>query len=216
MADAYDLVDPRPAASAAPYTFFPPTLERLQAIGVGDLVKLMFRANPPSEKWDCERMWVLVTAVEADALEGDLDSSPSDMPGLECGARVKFRRELAIDVIFGDVVKEKGLPKDSRREFWERCLVDRCVLDEGVQVHYVYREEPDMGNDGDKHPDSGWRIRGDMRNCSEEELDARKVQYVAIGAVLNRDDSWLHLIDEPIRSAFDRDFETGVYVRCVN
>jgi len=34
-------------------------------------------------------------------------------------------------------------------------------------VHYVYREEPDMGDDSDKYPDSGWRIRGDMRNAIE-------------------------------------------------
>lgn len=62
-----------------------------------------------------------------------------------------------------------------------------------------------MAKVGDRFPDSGWRIRGDMRAG----LGKRKAAYVALGAVLNRDDSWLHLIDEPIGARFEKDFETG-------
>lgn len=66
--------------------------------------------------------------------------------------------------------------------------------------------------EGDKFPDSGWRVIGDLRNVSEEDIAERKLAYVAIGAVLNRDDSWLHLVDAPVGSAFERDFERGVFV----
>jgi hypothetical protein len=208
----FELVDPRPSAASAPYTYFLPLAPRLEAIAPKDLVQLVFRAVPASDEWDAERMWVKVKSVGPDEMEGELDSTPCDVPGLQAGARVQFVRSFVIDVIFDDPEKEKRIPKDLRREYWERCLVDRCVLDDRVPVHYIYREQPDMGDEDDKYPDSGWRIRGDMRTCSEEDLAARELEYVALGAVLNEDDSWLHLIDEPIGSAFEREFETGAYL----
>jgi hypothetical protein len=213
VTDHYELLDPRPSAESAQYTYFLPMSERLFAISEGDLVKLVFRAIPPSAEWDAERMWVKVTSADANACTGILDSTPSDIPGLQTGAEIQFPRDYVLDVIFDDPAKEKSLPPDTRREYWERCLVDHCVLYDETPVHYLYREEPDMAQDGDKYPDSGWRIRGDMRDCSDEELEARELCYVALGAVLNRDDSWIHLIDEPIGSGFDRNFETGIYVR---
>ncbi|EGF91960.1 hypothetical protein ABI_03920 [Asticcacaulis biprosthecium C19] len=54
-------------------------------------------------------------------------------------------------------------------------------------------------------------MRGDYRDISEEELESRDVTYIALGKVLNVDDSWLDLIDSPIGSAFLRNFETGQY-----
>ena len=69
-----------------------------------------------------------------------------------------------------------------------------------------------MTKEGDKFPDSGWRIRGDTRGSLTEQLRSRKAAYVALGAVLNRDDSWLHLIDEPVGARFEKNFEKGVFV----
>jgi len=37
-------------------------------------------------------------------------------------------------------------------------------------------------------------------------------RYVALGAVLNQDDSWLHLIDEPVGARYMRDFRRDTYV----
>jgi hypothetical protein len=33
-----------------------------------------------------------------------------------------------------------------------------------------------------------------------------------VGVVLNKDDTWLHLIDEPIGARFEKDFERGVFI----
>jgi hypothetical protein len=84
-------------------------------------------------------------------------------------------------------------------------LVDDCVLYEGVPVEYLYREMPDMQQDGDKYADSGWRIRGRQGAATDAEMDERKLSYVALGAVLNRDDSWIGWIDAPIGTALMRD-----------
>jgi hypothetical protein len=51
-----------------------------------------------------------------------------------------------------------------------------------------------------------------MRDQTNEEIEARKTSYLALAVVLNRDDSWLHLVDSPVGSAFNRDFETGRYL----
>jgi hypothetical protein len=158
-------------------------------------------------------VWVCVTSIVGDRFEGTLDSTPHDIPALKNGDVLAFDRYFIIDVFFVKSSKDNTLPPDPRPEYWDRCLVEKCVTDDNVPVHYLYREDPDQGEEGDEYPDSGWRIRGDMRNCTEEDLEAREVRYIAIGKVLNRDDSWLGLIDEPIGSAFVRNFETGKYDR---
>ncbi|WP_423603110.1 immunity protein Imm33 domain-containing protein [Sphingomonas sp. MS122] len=68
-----------------------------------------------------------------------------------------------------------------------------------------------MGEPDDTYPDSGWRIRGDYRNISDTEVDEREAAYVALGAVLNRDDSWIRLIDEPVGARFIRNWETDAF-----
>jgi hypothetical protein len=211
MGELYDVVDPRPVAALAPYTYFLPDSELVRAVGVGDFVKGMFRSAPPSEMYDAERMWVHVTSAENDWLEGILDSEPADMPNLPRGSIVRLPRTHVIDFIFSDADKAPP-PPQPRRQYWERCLVDRCVLTGELAVGYVYREEPDMAKEGDRFPDSGWRIRGDTRGKSTEKLAAREIAYVAMGVVLNKDDTWLHLIDEPVGARFEKDFERGMFV----
>jgi hypothetical protein len=207
----YVLDDPRPIAAEAPYTYFLPSFEELEALAEGDLVQLVFRPVPAREKWGAERMWVTIVAVSGDALTGRLDSDPDDMPCLRPGDLVEFLPYNAIDCIWSETRSEPPPAQVKVRSYWERCLVDRCVVDDHVPVHFLYREEPELAAEGDKYPDSGWRIRGDYRSLSDEEIQARETSYIAIGPVLNADDSWLHLIDSPVGSAFIRDWETGEF-----
>jgi hypothetical protein len=206
----FTLDDPRPIAKEAPYTFHLPLDAELEAIRPGDFVKLMFRGAPAGREWAVERMWVIVTAVSPKGLSGVLDNDPSDMPQLKAGTKINFERHHVISVRLEG--PDRPTIKDDRPEYWARCMVDDCVLAGERPVGYLYREEPDLAEEGDKYPDSGWRIRGDLRDQTEEQIGARKASYVALGAVLNRDDSWLNLIDLPVGAAFDRDFETGRYV----
>ncbi|HEU0098505.1 MAG TPA: DUF2185 domain-containing protein [Allosphingosinicella sp.] len=209
----YELDDPRPHAREGPYTFELPTAEEIAAVMPGDLVKLIFRSIPASAEWDAERMWVIVEAAEGDRLSGSLDNHPSDMPQLRPGARIEFRRHQIISIRWDeDRVVEPPPPPPPRRDYLERRMVDRCVTVDRIPVHYLYREAPDLGQEDDRYPDSGWRIRGDYRGLSDEEMEARESEYVALARVLNADDGWVHLIDSPPGSAFIRDWDTGQFV----
>lgn len=213
MPDLYEILDPRPVANSAKYTYFLPAPGRIEAIGNGDLVKITMQAIPASEKWDAERVWLRVFSASPSWLDCTLESEPFDIPGVAKGTTVRVPRTHVLDVIFEDPEVEAAFPIKPRREYWQRCLVDQAVLNGEIPVHYVWREKPDLGKCDDQYPDSGWRIRGDMRNISEAELREREVAYVALGAVLNRDDSWIELIDEPEGVAYEKDFDRGEFVR---
>jgi hypothetical protein len=210
----YEVLDPRPFAASAPYTFFLPDFELLRAIGAGDQVKAMIRAVPPSEKYDAERMWIRINSVKIDWLEGELDSEPQDMPSLPRGSTILLPRSYAIDAIINDPLRAAALSsKPPRLEYWDRCLVDQAILDGDLIVEFIYREAPDLAEEGDEFPDSGWRVRGDTRGNLRDQIGSRKVAYVALGAVLNRDDSWFHLIDEPIGARFEKDYGKDKFVK---
>lgn len=207
----YFLIDPRPITADAKYTFFLPSETELAAVGEGDFVKLNFEHIPAGEEWAAERMWVIVREVADELLSGILDNDPFEpTASVRAGDRVTFKRYHIYSIRWArpDMAPSPNI----YREYWERCLVDECVLDGSEPVEFLYREEPDMGRDNDRYPDSGWRVRGRMGAATDEDIDARKAQYVAIGAVLNQDDSWLHLIDEPIGIRLMRDYETGNYL----
>ncbi|EQB32437.1 hypothetical protein M529_09330 [Sphingobium ummariense RL-3] len=169
----------------------------------------MIRSHPPGLEWDAERMWVEVKSIAPEGWTGTLANTPSDMPQLHKGALLEFQPFHIIDLIYEG--HRDVSPDPPNREYWDRCMADSCVLNDGVPVYFVYREQPDMADEHDEHPDSGWRIRGDYRDLSDDEIKGRTAEYIAIGKVLNADDSWLHLIDRPIGSAWLRNFDTGEY-----
>lgn len=210
----FEIDDPRPTAEEAPYSFYLPSENELLAVDAGDTVKIIIRSIPSSKEWNAERMWVKVTAADGEGLAGELDNLPDDIPQLKPGSQLTFRRSDVIDIIWDEDRTTPPPPSPATREYWERCFVDNCVLNGESLVDYLYREEPDMAEPDDKYPDSGWRIRGTDEGIATDEATGESPHYIALAKVLNRDDSWLHLIDEPIGSRFIRDLDSGEFVIC--
>lgn len=194
-------------AAKAPYTFFIPTRKEREAVVPGVLVKLVFEYLWDGRKLNGERMWVKVTHIHGDEMTGLLDNRPYE-EGLEEGLVVNFGPANVVEIEWGDA-SHPEVPE--QRQYWERCFVDECVVEGGVPVGFLYREEPDLEGSDEKYPDSGWRIRGRESGDPADSLDQRKIAYVALGAVLNEDDSILPLLDAPVGSAFQRDAESGEY-----
>ena len=209
----YEIDDPRPTKAESPYTFYLPDEDRLRAIEIEDSVKIILRSIPQGIEYDAERMWINVTDVDGEDLIGTLDNHPFDMPQLQAGDVIKFKLWNIIDYKWKNSEKENQFDTPPSIQKWERCLVDKCILNRNVPVDYLYKEEPDMTQEGDKYPDSGWRIRGDVDLMTDEEYDNDDATYIALGKVLNADDSWLHLIEEPIGSRFFKNKETGEFIR---
>jgi len=209
----YEIEDPRPVKANAPYTFFSPSDDRLNALEVGDSVKIVIRSIPAGLDYDAERMWLEIVSIDEDNITGSLDNEPFDMPQLKPKDIINFQRFHIIDYQWKDEGKENRFPVVKSIQRWERCLVDNCVLNRKVPVDYLYREEPDMGNEDAKYPDSGWRIRGDVELMTDDEYENDDASYIALGKVLNEDDSWIHLIDEPVGSRFFKNKETGKFER---
>ena len=210
IAPSYVLRDPRPTAKSAPYTFFLPDEIEIESVGKGDLVRLGFNYLHETKDWSSERMWVIVDQVGDDEMRGTLDNHPAEPTSpLKAGDPIVFRRYQILGIKWAR--PETTPPSPLYRTYWERCLVDQCVLDGAELVENLYREEPEPLADGETYPDSGWRILGRRSDDTDADMDARKVAYVALGAVLNVDDSWLALIDAPIGTYLSRNFETNTY-----
>ncbi|MGH1422545.1 MAG: immunity protein Imm33 domain-containing protein [Hyphomonas sp.] len=210
-AASYSIDDPRPIAAEAPYTFARPADDRLDLLQAGDIVKLIFRAIPADRKYPAERMWVEITTINGEKFEGTLVNHPDDMPMLNYRDVVTFNRWHIIDYRFEGEGRDAHLPPIPPKQYWERCLVDQEILDGTARVGYLYREEADMTREGDQYPDSGWRIRADVYQLTDEQYENPNPQYVALGAVLNRDDTWLHLIDAPIGSRYMLNQDTEIF-----
>ena len=196
LPEGIGLVDPRPIAAAAPYTFFLPFESELAALAPGDRAKAVFARNDGEGGHDAERMWVDITAIEHGDLIGTLANEPFDMTTVRLGDAVRFPLTHVIDTQFADPRRRPATPP--RREYWDRCFVDDCVVEGRSHADYLYREEPDMAAPDDRFPDSGWRIRGTEDAVEADEANGREPLYIALGKVLNADDRWLSLIDGPV------------------
>lgn len=203
----YTLIDGPERQLEAPYTFPLPHPALIDALAVGDHVKLGFEYDPPGEEYGGERMWVLIDDIDDDRFRGSIDNDPFEKI-LSCGDKVEFQRKNILDILLAEGNAEPPVP--AARTYWERCLVDECILYEDVPVEYIYREEPEE-QQGHEYPDSGWRIRGRQGKSSDDEMDKREVAFVSLGAVLNKDDSWIDLIESTIGSAFMRNFDSNRY-----
>lgn len=207
----FDIQDLRPSVAENPYTFFVPSPEAIVAIEPGMSVKLIFASIPPSYYMGAERMWVTVTKTDGENFEGTLDNIPFDIPQMSLGQTLQFEAHNIASVMWEDPEEQKRFDNtDDEVEMFKRCLVDDCVLYENAPIGFLYREEPETF-EGQNYSDSGWRIRGLQGGASDEEYDDRKASFVAIGAVLNRDDSILNFLSEPVGCAYERENENAPY-----
>ena len=156
-------------------------------------------------------MWVLVREIDGDTLIGSLNNKPVDMPQMKLGDIIEFKLWHVIDTDWQDPEKEKTIPPETSKQVWERCIADHEILNGTARVGFLYREEPDISTKDDEHPDSGWRIRADHTQLTDEQYENPSPKYIAIGKVLNKDDSWIHLIRAPIGSQYLRNEETGEF-----
>lgn len=210
LPEGIELDDPRPIAASAPYTYDMPWPEELAALEPGDGAQAIFREIAGGRRYHAERMWVMVQRIEDGFIVGRLDNEPSDMPSIKLGDLVRIPLTHIISCTY---IKGKQRPKvPERRSYWQRCFVDACVVEGRSHADYFYREEPDMTREGDKEPDSGWRIRGTDEAIAEDKHLGKDPMYIALGKVLNEDDRWIHLIDSPIGSTFQWDVERSDYI----
>ena len=90
----WTLADAVERHAAAPDTFRIPTGEATAAVQVGDRVKLVVEPDTGL----AERMWVVVTTVGEESLEGTLASDPAELRGLRAGDAVRFERRHVIAI----------------------------------------------------------------------------------------------------------------------
>ncbi|TFW28878.1 immunity protein Imm33 domain-containing protein [Massilia horti] len=182
-----------------PYTFYKPSKATISKLHVGSLVKLIFEFDQPDpDGLSAERMWVTLTEIDGDRFKGELDNEPFYLKTLKLGDPVEFEERHIIQTDLDEV------ERDTVKKYRPRCFVTRKVLYDGEKAGYIYREEPEEDDD------SGWRIMAG--NESDQYLDDQEnVLYVSLGAVLNQDDSFAHLLGSAPGVAFQRDLKTGEF-----
>ncbi len=184
------------------YTFYKPSPSVLQKLKVGGAVKLifLFESDDP-EAPGAERMWVLIDEIaDKGTFKGCLNNHPKHITDLALGDSVEFTSQHIIATEHDDV-------DNLVERYIKRCYVTNLVLREGRPAGYLYREDPDHEDD------SGWRITANDE--SDEYMDdSKNCAYVSLGAVLNKDDSFVEVLESPIGSAFIRDLASGRFVPC--
>lgn len=193
------LTDAVESRRSYPYTFYKPSEATIARLAVGDLVKLIFNFdNPDPNGYSAERMWVTIRQIDGDHFKGELDNEPAQLSALKLGDPVEFEARHIIQTGIADTAP------DIVGKYLARCFVTGRVLYDGRRAAYLYREEPDQ------EQDSGWRITaGDEDDAYMG--DDENIFYVSLGAVLNQDDTFVHLLDAPAGSAFGLNTETGEF-----
>lgn len=204
---SWHLQDPSDLRESAKYTFAFPSAKAIAKLRVGHLVKLGFQFEPAVEGYSAERMWVSVHSRNEDGqFTGTLQDTPHFIKDLKPGAMVTFEEKHVI----GDDLPADDDDDDIVSRYYPRCLVTRRVLYDGAKVTCLHREVPDPRGQGPIAGDSGWRLlAGD--ETPEYMSNPENVFYVSLGAVLNRDDRFVHLLDSPIGSEFEFDESTGAF-----
>jgi len=84
------LVDAQAMAKAHPKTFEAPDANELEAVKVGDSVKVCINNK--------ERLWVEVTEINGGQLKGRIDNCPVFIDEVDFGDTINFRKENIYDI----------------------------------------------------------------------------------------------------------------------
>jgi len=198
MTPSWQLDNVDPIAAEAKYTFYKPSRNIIARLKPGNLCKLIFRFESTDPKHPAaERMWVIIDEVQGDRFTGRLDNDPYYISDLKAGDSLHFGPENIIDTDLDD--DEPSLAKT----YYNRCLATRRIIYEGKPVGYLYREEP-LEGDIKGARDSGWRmLEGDEEQAYLDDND--NLDFVSLGLLLNKDDSFINLLTEPVGSSCVRD-----------
>ena len=197
---SWHLTDAAELAARHPYTFYKSPPEAIAQVRPGEVVKLIFAFHSDDPQAPgAERMWVLVDTLEPNGhFTGKLDNMPGYIADLHATDPVAFEARHIINTQHDDddnlVNRYAGL-----------CFVTKRVLEDGAPVGYLYREEPDNGDD------SGWRFTANDE--SDDYInDSANVALVSLGAVLSVDDRFIALLDAPAGSAYAFDHSTQQFM----
>lgn len=91
----YTLIDGVRMSEKHKDTFIIPSPEEIKSLVVGDFVKVGFQ----EEGKTTERMWVLISAINGDALEGTLSNDPDNLDSIKCDDEVKFKTRNILGVL---------------------------------------------------------------------------------------------------------------------
>lgn len=205
MKKSWTLDDADIIAKEAKYTFYKPSQSLINRLQVGNLVKLIFRfeTDTPNQP-GAERMWVEITAIQNGKYSGTLANDPYYIKDLKHKDVLAFEARHIIQVYDLDETEPHFTEK-----YLHRCIATQKVLYENTKIKYFYRQES-LGELQNGIYDTGWVfMAGDETDEYLENVE--NLHMVSLGAVLNKDDSFVHLLDEPVGSAFGWDENLGKY-----
>ena len=195
MAKFRDLEDVEKAAALNPATFFIPGADERKSQKVGDSVRLHFLLDDvgPNEPGS-ERIWVTITQAQGllKPYKGRLQTNPVFFQELKINDEVSFKPCHVAQTMI-----RKGDPRwiDSGEL---QAFVSNMCLEKGNAVRFLYREQPDRGED------SGWRMFSG--NEPEGYVDiASNISLLNVGFVLDKDPTLLEPLKGSVGEAFERE-----------
>jgi hypothetical protein len=190
-----------------PYTFYRPSDALIELLRPEQAtVKLIFRFEPYNdEQPSAERMWVIINSINNDGTyTGTLDNDPYYIKDLKAGDKITFGKEHIIQYDTLDELDIEDENADQLELYLKKCFASNHIMNDGYQVGRLYKEEPY----DEEH--TGWTLMSDYET-QEYVDDHNNLQYIAIGKVLNLDDSFIHLLNAPIGAEFCRDEATDTF-----
>lgn len=203
---SWKLVDSEELSKTNKYTFYKPSRKVTDQLKIGNLVKMTFEFESTNKEHPrAERMWVKITKINNIQFKGELNNHPFYLHELQAGDEIIFEHKHIID--HNLEISEPNLVD----KYINRCFVTSKVLHENQQVNYLYREKPLKNTDERDYEDSGWKIMaGD--ETQEYMDDDENIHLVSLGAVLTIDDSFIHLLESPIGTSYERN-EKGEFIK---